>query len=115
MLKQGFYQAVTLGRGTRLKIGPETLLRGQIWTGSQALRLGLVDKLGSETDALQQAASMAHLWNYSVNDLYIPTVVAQTSGYGFSFFLKTKEGVTLPYPSEAGLYMLYIPELPAQK
>jgi protease-4 len=108
MLKQGFFQAVSLGRGDRLKIGPETLLRGQIWPASEALQLGLIDKLGSLTDAYFQAASLAHLWHYSLGDLYTMSIPTQAA-YPKAFFQQTKEGVKLPYPSEPGLYMLYIP------
>ncbi|MCL5611760.1 MAG: S49 family peptidase [Chloroflexi bacterium] len=115
MLKQGFYQAVKLGRGDRLKIGPDVLLRGQIWPGSEALRLGLIDQLGSETDAYNQAAAIAHIWNYSIKDLYNVAIVHPGTTYASGFFLQTKEGVILPYPSRPGLYMLYIPQLPVEQ
>ncbi len=115
MIKQGFFQAVKLGRGDRLKIGPEVLLRGQIWPASEALRLGLIDRLGSESDAIQKAASMAHIWHYDTVDLYMEAVVRTfirlTAPSGF--FLTTNEGIRLPYPSAPGIYMLYIPSLPA--
>ena len=113
MLKQGFYQAVKLGRADRLKIGPEILLRGQIWPGSEALRLGLIDSLGTETDAYDQAARLAHLWHYQIADLYAPAVYTQPSTFGF--FLKSESGIQLPYPSVPGLYMLYIPSLPSEQ
>lgn len=112
MIKQGFYQAVTLGRGSRLKIGPEILLRGQIWAANEAYQYGLVDQLGSRTDAYNKAASLAHLWHYQVSDLYVASGLSQgTSTLGF--FQQTKDGMKLPYPSEAGIYMLYIPALPS--
>lgn len=114
MIKQGFFQAVTLGRGDRLKIGPETLLRGQIWPAAEALRLGLVDQLGTQTDAFDQAAGLAHLWHYDTADLYVPATGHElTTSLGVSFFLHTQEGIQLPYPSSPGLYMLYMPSLPA--
>ena len=114
MLKQGFFQAVTLGRGKRLKIGPEVLLRGQIWPASEALHLGLIDKLGSETDAYEQAARLAHLWHYQAVDLFVPAIYIQTPS-ALGFFLQSKDGVKLPYPSKPGIYMLYIPTLPVEK
>jgi protease-4 len=113
MIKQGFFQAVTLGRGDRLKIGPEVLLRGQIWPATEALRLGLIDQLGTETGAYEQAAQMAHIWHYQTKDLYISAVLSQYNS-AKGFFLQTKEGIQLPYPSEPGLYMLYIPSLPVE-
>jgi protease-4 len=114
MLKQGFFQAVTLGRGSRLKIGPEVLLRGQIWPAGEALRLGLIDQLGSQTDAYDKAAQLAHLWHYQTVDLYTQALYSQYST-ALGFFLQTKDGVKLPYPSEQGIYMLYIPALPIQQ
>ncbi len=108
MLKQGFFQAVTLGRGDRLKIGPEILLRGQIWPGSEALQLGLVDQLGSLTDAYARAADLAHIWHYQLSDVYSLAIPTQTN-YPVAFFQQTKDGAKLPYPAEPGLYMLYIP------
>ena len=40
--------------------------QGRVWTGKDALRLGLVDKLGHIDDALAAAAKMAKLTDYSV-------------------------------------------------
>jgi ClpP class serine protease len=51
MLKQGFLQAVKLGRGDRLKLSDETILRGEIYSGGDALRAGLIDALGSQSEA----------------------------------------------------------------
>lgn len=111
MIKQGFYQAVTTGRGDRLTIGPETLLRGQIWPGTEALRLGLIDELGSDSDALEKAAQMAKVWNYRAVDL-IGSINAE---YDPTTFYATVDGVKTQYPAEPGLYLLYIPPLPASK
>lgn len=115
MIKQGFYQAVTLGRGARLKIGPETLLRGQIWPAAEALRLGLIDALGSETEAIDRAAGMAHLWHFRTVDLFSLSVLNQVDTYPQGFFLETKDGIRLPYPASSGIYMLYIPSLPLEQ
>ena len=112
MIKQGFFQAVTLGRGDRLKVGQDVVLRGQIWPAAEALRLGLIDSLGSETDAYEQAARLARIWHYTPVDMR-PLAVTETLTVPFGFFLKTEHGVQLPYPSEPGLYMLYVPSLPA--
>jgi protease IV len=112
MIKQGFYQAVTLGRGERLKIGPEVLLRGQIWVGTEALRIGIIDALGTETDAANKAANLAKVAHFEVSDLRELADIQDTS---MPFFIQSPQGVTLPYPNEAGLYMLYIPPLPVQE
>jgi protease-4 len=112
MIKQGFFQAVTLGRGKRLKIGPDVLLRGQIWPASEAYQFGLVDQLGSETDAYDQAARLAHLWHYKITYLSDKPGIRQITG-STGFFQQTNDGTKSPYPSQAGIYMLYIPSLPS--
>lgn len=106
-IKQAFYEAVTLGRGEALKIGPETLLRGEIWLGGEALRLGLVDELGSVSQAIQHAAEMAQVANYRVEDLREPAGLPPE--FSFPFFIETAEGVLTPYPRQSGLYLLWIP------
>ncbi|MBF0357850.1 MAG: S49 family peptidase [Magnetococcales bacterium] len=42
-----FIQVVKDGRGKRLKPGNQELFEGLVWTGDQAVKLGLVDGLGS--------------------------------------------------------------------
>jgi protease-4 len=106
-LKQGFYRAVVLGRGKALKATPDDVLSGKIYIGSEAVRLGLADALGSRSDAIAKAAGMAHVWNYAVRDL---SALAGLSNYsGYSFFFETPEGELTAYPKKAGTYFLYIP------
>ena len=40
--------------------------QGRVWTGEQALEHGLVDALGSMDDAVQEAATLANITDYSV-------------------------------------------------
>lgn len=111
MVKQGFFQAVELGRGDKLTAGDEVIFSGQIWTGVDAVRLGIADALGTETDAAAKAAELAMVANYEVADL------ASLSGidmYGGVFFIQSPDGMSLPYPNKAGIYMLYIPPLPVK-
>ncbi|MGB7538663.1 MAG: S49 family peptidase, partial [Anaerolineales bacterium] len=68
-LKQSFYQAVRLGRGERLRTTPENILSGKLFIGSEALRLGLIDALGTYSAALEKAAALAHVWNFETKDL----------------------------------------------
>ncbi|MBF0382594.1 MAG: S49 family peptidase [Magnetococcales bacterium] len=42
-----FIKAVQDGRGKRLKPGKQDLFEGLVWTGDQAVKIGLVDGLGS--------------------------------------------------------------------
>lgn len=112
MIKEGFFQAVKLGRGDRLTAGDEVIFNGQIWVGVDALRLGIIDELGTESDGTQKAAELAKIANYDVLDLAIPAGIDSLGGL---FFIESPDGMTLPYPKEAGVYMLYIPPLPVKK
>lgn len=44
----------------------DSIAQGRVWTGSDALEIGLVDKLGDLYQAIESAARMAKLSNYSV-------------------------------------------------
>jgi protease-4 len=112
MIKQGFFEAVTLGRGERLNAGPEVVLSGQIWPGTEAVELGLIDALGTEADGIRKAAELARIWHYGKAELYS---LANLQSSVYTFFISSPEGITLPYPSEPGIYMLYIPQLPVQR
>jgi protease-4 len=106
-IKQSFYSAVQLGRGDALTIGPERILRGEIWLGNEAARFGLVDELGSISAAIEKAANLSRVANYRVADLRelagLPAVVS------FPFFFETPEGALTPYPRAPGFYLLYVP------
>jgi len=109
MVKQGFFEAVTLGRGDKLTAGPEIIFSGQIWVGTDALHLGIIDQLGGEAEAAQKAAELAKVVNYEVTDL---ASLAGVNTFGGFFFMQSADGLVLPYPNEAGIFMLYIPPLP---
>jgi protease IV len=111
MLKQGFYHAVVLGRGERLKAPMEVVLRGQVYTGSDALRMGLIDELGSISQAYDKAAQMARIAHYQVIDLKKPSGVIPPTTQVSGFFQTTKDGVTLSYPKDPGIYLLYVPNV----
>ncbi|MDR3572706.1 MAG: S49 family peptidase [Anaerolineaceae bacterium] len=106
-LKQGFIKAVELGRGSALKIPEETILRGQIYTGNEALHYGLIDELGTQSQAFDKAASMAKISHYQLVDLRIKT--GSSSSGQPAFFMQTSDGINTAYPQDPGLYMLYIP------
>jgi protease-4 len=68
---QQFIELVSNGRG--LEVGQvDAIGRGRVWSGSDALEQGLVDKLGNFDDALQSAAKLAELEGFNV--LYIEDV-----------------------------------------
>lgn len=114
VIKQEFYRAVELGRGERLQVGPEVVLRGQIWLGNEAVANGLADALGTESDAIAKAAELARVQHYEVVDLRA-LALGDEASLGEEFFYRTVEGELMPFPKEAGLYLLYIPPLPVEK
>ena len=49
------------------------IAKGRVWTGEQALQLGLVDQLGGFYDAVNKAKSLSGLGNKSVRLTFLPT------------------------------------------
>lgn len=46
----------------------DSIGQGRVWSGSQALRIGLVDKIGGLDDAIKEAASLAKTKTYSTQN-----------------------------------------------
>jgi protease-4 len=61
-----FKKHVTAIRGSRLKKPLDDLAGGRVFTGKQALELGLVDRLGTMSDAVAFAADQAKVEGYDV-------------------------------------------------
>ncbi len=57
---------VTAIRGNRLKKPIDDIAGGRVYTGKQALELGLVDRLGTLHDAIKHVAAEAKLTDYDV-------------------------------------------------
>ncbi|MFL5244708.1 MAG: signal peptide peptidase SppA [Gemmataceae bacterium] len=57
---------VTEARGDRLKKPIDEIAGGRVYTGKQALELGLVDKIGTLEDAIKHIAGVAKLNTYEV-------------------------------------------------
>jgi len=74
-MKQEFIEAVMSQRGDRLKLSEEEVSRAEIYTGVESLRYGLIDDIGTKTAAIEKAASLAHIRNYEVVELYVPKPV----------------------------------------
>lgn len=69
-IKQEFIQTVFNSRGDRIKISKEDLSQGFAYSGREALMLGLIDHLGSQNDAIREAADQAGIADYEVINLY---------------------------------------------
>jgi protease-4 len=57
---------VEASRGKRLKKPLEELAGGRVYTGTQALKLGLVDKIGTMQDAIEFIAAQAKTKDYEI-------------------------------------------------
>jgi protease-4 len=80
-----FKQHVTGSRGQRLKKPLDELAGGRVYTGKQALELGLVDRLGTLNDATAFAAGQAKIKDYDVRVVpeprnFIEQLMEQISG-----------------------------------
>jgi len=58
-----FTKAVASGR-KKTQEYINSIGQGRVWTGEQAIKIGLVDRLGNISDAIKSAAKMAGLKNY---------------------------------------------------
>jgi ClpP class serine protease len=68
MLKQTFLAAILAQRADRLQVGPEVISRGEVYLGLEAQRMGLIDAIGSQSDAVKAAAHLARVRHYAVVD-----------------------------------------------
>lgn len=68
--RANFVAAVLRGRGDRLKAGSEVFETARIFSAGDALRLGLIDKIGGLWDAVRDVAGELGLKNYTVVDIY---------------------------------------------
>jgi len=76
---------VQLARGNRLKKPLDELAGGRVYTGKQALELGLVDKIGTLQDAIAHVADLAKLKDYEVRAVpaaknFLEQLVQDSSG-----------------------------------
>jgi protease-4 len=76
---------VTAIRGDRLKKPIDELAGGRVYTGRQALELGLVDKIGTLSDAIDYVAKKASLSDYEIRVVpepknFIEQIMEELSG-----------------------------------
>jgi len=68
-VKREFLATVLTQRGDRLTLTPAELSQGLLYLGREAVRLGLIDRIGTQTDAIAEAAAQAGIAHYEVIDL----------------------------------------------
>ncbi len=83
--KQSFLKSVLSQRGDKITLDEEEISKAGIYIGVEAERFGLVDELGSNSDAYEKAALLSGLKNYKTlninEELNISTV------FGHPFFV----------------------------
>ncbi|WP_299524711.1 signal peptide peptidase SppA [Winogradskyella sp.] len=62
-----FLTRVAQGRGMS-KDDVNTIAQGRVWTGSEAIKVGLVDELGGLDTALEKATELANIDNYAIKE-----------------------------------------------
>ncbi len=68
-----FKKRITDGRGSKIKGELEKLAGGRVYSGKDALAIGLVDEIGGLNDAIDKAAELAELDEYDAYLLPEPT------------------------------------------
>ena len=68
-LKSVFAQIVISERGKKLRISEDELVQGRIYSGLEAVKLGLADEIGGDSDAFQKAAELAGISSYGLVDV----------------------------------------------
>jgi protease-4 len=62
-----------VGQGRNMNFAQvDSIAQGRVWTGNQALKIGLVDELGSLQDAIAYAAKKANVADYEVSNYPAP-------------------------------------------
>ena len=98
-----FLKRVADGRGLT-KTEVEDLAQGRVWSGNQALKLGLIDEIGGLTEAIDIAKNSANLENYKLVELPKPVSTIDKIIKTFS-----DQEVSLPEPFAHYNYMINNP------
>jgi protease-4 len=46
----------------------DSIAQGRVWSGSEAIKIGLVDKIGGLNDAIKEAAALAKIKKYNTRN-----------------------------------------------
>ncbi len=108
-IKQEFLATVFSQRGDRLTLSPAELSQGLLYPGREAVELGLIDHIGTQTEAIAAAAEQAGIEQYDVVDLEARVIDDWFDDY---FFLgESWSGAADPMTGERslpyGIYLLY--------
>ena len=112
MAKFAFLEAIAVGRGERLTTDLSQLARAEIFNGSQAFEMGLIDGLLSSDEAIQRAADLAGLKDYETVELFPLAFPESVTGGGAESYrpevVNPQSLWAAPTNLPAGLYFRYI-------
>jgi protease-4 len=95
-VKQEFVSAVKSQRGDRLKLPEEALSQAELYSGVESLKHGLIDDIGTITDAVQKAASLVRIRHYGIIDINEELGVNQPLQISFSMKDLTSQTSVMP-------------------
>lgn len=98
---QNFIGKVAQGRKKTLA-EIDSIGQGRVWTGEQALKIGLVDQLGSFDDAIHEAAKLAKMKTYNLTSYpeqktLIESILGDMTDQMKVYFVKQQLGVNYKY------------------
>lgn len=93
----------------------DSIAQGRVWTGTDALKIGLVDKIGGMDDALKEAAKLANIKEFKTADF--PSYEKKFGDlFGGMPFMKSKESFIKEEVGEENYQMIeQIRRMSAQK
>ncbi|MDM8527157.1 S49 family peptidase [Anaerolineales bacterium HSG24] len=68
-IKEEFMEIVYSQRGERMKISKSELSQGLLYKGREAIELGLIDQIGTQTEAIEFAAEQVGISEYETIDM----------------------------------------------
>jgi ClpP class serine protease len=92
-VKQSFSLLVISQRGDKLRLSPEELTQARIYAGVEAMRLGLVDAIGDDTDGIEKAASLAGISDYELVDVNVEVFRSMVQKFRRIFEASEGQGV----------------------
>lgn len=99
-----FLERVSLGRNMDIQ-KVDSVAQGRVWSGVEALNVGLVDELGNLEDAVSYAADLAEVTNYKVRN-YPSYKVDLDEKFSNLPFVKSKEKILIEELGEEN-YKIY--------
>ena len=92
-VKQSFSLLVISQRGEKLRLSPQELTQARIYAGVEAMRLGLVDAIGDDTDGIKKAASLAGISDYELVDVNVEVFRSMVQKFRRIFEASEGQGV----------------------